>query len=332
MKNRLFRWENCFLPAACLIGALLGHETLALRFMVSWLLVSLTSLCADGAFCIAATRQSSFRKLDRCFCGAYIQLLIGILPAVLVSIFLENGKNAWMIGAAVFFGINQLCVEALHAYNRRKSACIAAFLHALLLLLGFILNHLLQSIPVTPIDFAMVLGLGISELFIIFVPFENLSIAPPNYACAPRAIWQNLLYPAAVCGACWAHGKALPVSAIAAGWMLWRGARTVCRRSESESAPLNFWITAITGAAIIAALFLPQLMWVSACLTLAMLCSAIVFAHFSVRIAMGAALLIGAQALSILHPLPQTAIYIICSVLSIAAPLTNLRHAFLKRI
>ena len=73
-------------------------------------------------------------------------------------------------------------------------------------------------------------------------------------------------------------------------------------------------------------------MWVSACLTLAMLCSAIVFAHFSVRIAMGAALLIGAQALSILHPLPQTAIYIICSVLSIAAPLTNLRHAFLKRI
>ena len=119
---------------------------------------------------------------------------------------------------------------------------------------------------------------------------------------------------------------------MAAGWMLWRGARTVCRRSESESAPLNFWITAITGAAIIAALFLPQLMWVSACLTLAMLCSAIVFAHFSVRIAMGAALLIGAQALSILHPLPQTAIYIICSVLSIAAPIINLQHAFLKRI
>ena len=43
-------------------------------------------------------------------------------------------------------------------------------------------------------------------------------------------------------------------------------------------------------------------------------------------------LLIGAQALSILHPLPQTAIYIICSVLSIAAPIINLQHAFLKRI
>ena len=331
MKNRLFRWENCFLAAACLIGALLGHETLALRFMVSWLLVSLTSLCADGAFCIAATRQSSFRKLDRCFCGGIIQLLIGILAAVLVSIFLENGKNAWMIGAAGLFGMNQLCVERLNAYNRRMDARIAAFLPALLLTVGFAFDSLLPQSGMI-VCIAMGLGAVISAFSLIFAPMACFSIAPPNYACAPRAIWQNLLYPAAVCGACWAHGKALPVSAMAAGWMLWRGARTVCRRSESESAPLNFWITAITGAAIIASLFLPQLMWVSACLTLAMLCSAIVFAHFSVRIAVGAALLIGAQALSILHPLPQTAIYIICSVLSIAAPIINLQHAFLKRI
>ncbi len=331
MKNRLFRWENCFLPAACLIGALLGHETLALRFMVSWLLVSLTSLCADGAFCIAATRQSSFRKLDRCLCGAYIQLLIGEFASLSVSRLIGYDDSRWMNFAAYFCLNGILFVENLHAYNQRKNARIAAFLSALLLVLGFVFDSQ-QSDMGMIVCVAALIGFGISEFFIIFVPVEKLSLAPPNYACAPRAIWQNLLYPAAVCGACWAHGKALPVSAMAAGWMLWRGARTVCRRSESESAPLNFWITAIAGAAIIAALFLPQLMWVSACLTLAMLCSAIVFAHFSVRIAMGAALLIGAQALSILHPLPQTAIYIICSVLSIAAPLTNLRHAFLKRI
>ncbi len=331
MKNRLFRWENCFLAAACLIGALLGHETLALRFMVSWLLVSLTSLCADGAFCIAATRQSSFRKLDRCLCGAYIQLLIGEFASLSVSRLIGYDDSRWMNFAAYFCLNGILFVENLHAYNQRKNARIAAFLSALLLVLGFVFDSQ-QSDMGMIVCVAALIGFGISEFFIIFVPVEKLSLAPPNYACAPRAIWQNLLYPAAVCGACWAHGKALPVSAMAAGWMLWRGARTVCRRSESESAPLNFWITAITGAAIIAALFLPQLMWVSACLTLAMLCSAIVFAHFSVRIAMGAALLIGAQALSILHPLPQTAIYIICSVLSIAAPLTNLRHAFLKRI
>lgn len=331
MKNRLFRWENCFLPAACLIGALLGHETLALRFMVSWLLVSLTSLCADGAFCIAATRQSSFRKLDRCLCGAYIQLLIGEFASLSVSRLIGYDDSRWMNFAAYFCLNGILFVENLHAYNQRKNARIAAFLSALLLVLGFVFDSQ-QSDMGMIVCVAALIGFGISEFFIIFVPVEKLSLAPPNYACAPRAIWQNLLYPAAVCGACWAHGKALPVSAMAAGWMLWRGARTVCRRSESESAPLNFWITAIAGAAIIAALFLPQLMWVSACLTLAMLCSAIVFAHFSVRIAVGAALLIGAQALSILHPLPQTAIYIICSVLSIAAPLTNLRHAFLKRI
>ena len=331
MKNRLFRWENCFLAAACLIGALLGHETLALRFMVSWLLVSLTSLCADGAFCIAATRQSSFRKLDRCLCGAYIQLLIGEFASLSVSRLIGYDDSRWMNFAAYFCLNGILFVENLHAYNQRKNARIAAFLSALLLVLGFVFDSQ-QSDMGMIVCVAALIGFGISEFFIIFVPVEKLSLAPPNYACAPRAIWQNLLYPAAVCGACWAHGKALPVSAMAAGWMLWRGARTVCRRSESESAPLNFWITAITGAAIIAALFLPQLMWVSACLTLAMLCSAIVFAHFSVRIAMGAALLIGAQALSILHPLPQTAIYIICSVLSIAAPVINLRHAFLKRI
>ena len=331
MKNRLFRWENCFLAAACLIGALLGHETLALRFMVSWLLVSLTSLCADGAFCIAATRQSSFRKLDRCLCGAYIQLLIGEFASLSVSRLIGYDDSRWMNFAAYFCLNGILFVENLHAYNQRKNARIAAFLSALLLVLGFVFDSQ-QSDMGMIVCVAALIGFGISEFFIIFVPVEKLSLAPPNYACAPRAIWQNLLYPAAVCGACWAHGKALPVSAMAAGWMLWRGARTVCRRSESESAPLNFWITAITGAAIIAALFLPQLMWVSACLTLAMLCSAIVFAHFSVRIAVGAALLIGAQALSILHPLPQTAIYIICSVLSIAAPVINLRHAFLKRI
>ena len=331
MKNRLFRWENCFLAAACLIGALLGHETLALRFMVSWLLVSLTSLCADGAFCIAATRQSSFRKLDRCLCGAYIQLLIGEFASLSVSRLIGYDDSRWMNFAAYFCLNGILFVENLHAYNQRKNARIAAFLSALLLVLGFVFDSQ-QSDMGMIVCVAALIGFGISEFFMIFAPFEKLSIAPPNYACAPRAIWQNLLYPAAVCGACWAHGKALPVSAMAAGWMLWRGARTVCRRSESESAPLNFWITAITGAAIIAALFLPQLMWVSACLTLAMLCSAIVFAHFSVRIAMGAALLIGAQALSILHPLPQTAIYIICSVLSIAAPIINLQHAFLKRI
>ena len=201
MKNRLFRWENCFLPAACLIGALLGHETLALRFMVSWLLISLTSLCADGAFCIAATRQSSFRKLDRCCCGAYIQLLIGILAAVLISIFLENGKNAWMIGAAGLFGMNQLCVERLNAYNRWMDARIAAFLPALLLTVGFAFDSLLPQSGMI-VCIAMGLGEVISAFSLIFAPMACFSIAPPNYACAPRAIWQNLLYPAAVCGAC----------------------------------------------------------------------------------------------------------------------------------
>ena len=67
-------------------------------------------------------------------------------------------------------------------------------------------------------------------------------------------------------------------------------------------------------------------------LAAALLALAGVLMAVSASVIVGAALLIGAQALSILHPLPQTAIYIICSVLSIAAPLTNLRHAFLKRI
>ena len=331
MKNRLFRWENCFPPAACLIGALLGYEAPALRFMAAWLSVSLTSLCADGAFCIAATRQTSFRKLDRCFCGAHIQLFIGAIAAIAVSYLLGYGGARRMISAAYLFLIGQLAVERLYAHNRRMDARIAALLIALLLLLGFAFDSLLP--PSGRIAcIAMCIGVGISALSLILAPMEGLSIAPSNYACTPRAIWQNLLYPAAVCGACWARGAALPVSAMAAGWMLWRGARTACRRSESESAPLNFWITAVTGAAIIASLFLPQLMWLSACMTLAMLCSAIVFAHISVRIAAGAALLTGAQALSILHPLPQTAIYIICSVLSAAAPVINLRHAFLRRV
>ena len=91
MNNRLFRWENCFPPAACLIGALLGYEAPVLRFMAAWLSVSLTSLCADGAFCIAATRQTSFRKLDRCFCGAHIQLFIGAIAAIAVSYLLGYG-------------------------------------------------------------------------------------------------------------------------------------------------------------------------------------------------------------------------------------------------
>lgn len=320
MKKRLFRWENCFLPLACLIGALLGQEALAIRFFAAQSIISLFTMCADGAFCIDAARQGSLRQVDRRFCGSIVQIAIGALVAGFAGYWYLKGDvwlpAAGLLCAALLACITQLHVERLHAHNQRRDARILALLQALLAIAGFGLDTSFP-VPGKALCLALLAGAIIANAALLIAPCRGFSAVPRCYARAPQALWQNMLYPAAVCIAALAHGKMPPAIPVLAGWVLWRGARTVCRRSESESAPLCFWIAAICGAANIAALFIPQLRILSAYLTLAMLCIVIVFAHFSLRTAIATLLLIAAALLPILNPLPQIPQYIIGSLFSI---------------
>ncbi len=329
MKKGLFRYESLLFPLACLCGLLLGNDSQAIHFFCLWLLVSLCSLCADGAFRNAAARQGSLRQVDRRFFGSIAQALLGtgIVIVLLPLLNLSIAKNIWMTVAAGAASINLLFVERLRAHNRGADAKILAFINALLLTVGFAFDPQMPA-PGMGVAAGAGLTLIISVLTLVIVPSVGFSIVPRCIARAPAAIVQDLLYPAAAIALCYTQHAEPSFPCLLAGMILWRGARTVCRRSESESAPLNFWITLASAAITAAALFDSRLAEAAIYIDLAVLCAAIVFAHLSWRIAFGTILICAVCVLSPLNLVPQNWTYIIGSVLCAAAPLLNLKHAY----
>lgn len=331
MKKGLFRPENCLLPIALAAGVLLGSEIPVIRFFCFWLLISLLSLCADGAFCLDAARQTSLRQVDRRFFGSIVQVLIGTAVAAALMPLLKRPLEGrvWIIVAAGVTIIEQLFVERLRAHDRATDAVVLAIMNALLLTVGFAFDSLFPA-PGMGVAAGAGLGLIVALLTLTIVPPQGFSAVPACYARGPKALLQNLLYPAVLIGVGYAANMLPTILEIMAGMIVWRGARTVCRRSPAESAPLNFWLMLICAGLTAAALFVPGIMWFAACVDLAMLCAIVVFAHISWRNAVGAALLIAAFAVMSVGGLPQNAVYIIGCVSAAAAVVINVRHAFLR--
>ena len=160
-------------------------------------------------------------------------------------------------------------------------------------------------------------------------PMRAFSLKPVNIGFFPKAAAQSLTY--------------LPLAAlligfetpIFVGWMLWRLARTVCRRSADESRPLNFGLTAACGAMLILSAFVGEAHEYAAACVIALLCAEAVYCAPGWRLYVGTALLIGGWALGearIWMNGAQMYGQIILSVLALVATILNAHKAFLRKV
>lgn len=185
-----------------------------------------------------------------------------------------------------------------------------------------------------PFTLAMAaLGMSIAIITSYAVePAHGFSLKPANLKQVPGACAQTLLCPAALASLLVVgHTGAAP---LLYGLILWRLSRTVCRRTQEESRPLNLLLTCLAAIPGLVAGALPELGAVPAyhrAALLALICAAIVFCAPTVRLCAGIALLIAADALIALAPLPRVWNSIaVCACCATAVAL-NFYRVFRKR-
>lgn len=349
MKQKLMRPTAALFPLAGGIAALAGNLSGALYIFLFYYGAQLFSLCVADCFRNAAAREPGVRRVDRRFSGAAAQLLAGI-ALMCVVLFLTakesmSNPGAWCaVAAASLISIEQLFEERMYALARPLDGAILSAISNGLLLTGLLLDSG-KSASGSPATAFAAGGAALAALIAAATtyavePAHGFSLKLRNLPFAPVACLQTLLYPAAC--AAWFAVEALllrrtdaaprPWPSFFAGLVLWRLARTLCRRAQDESRPLNLLLTALAAAAISAAAQIPQLLPCAIATELALLCAAALFCAPSIRLYTGLALTLAALALTIASPLPANWNALLSIACAAAAPILNLKRAFLRRV
>ena len=336
-------------PLAMLIAAAMGRAQAA-QLALLYYGMQLCTLCAVDCFRNGAAREAGVRRVDRRFGGAILQLMLGIglmLAALLLCPALKPHFDAGLFAAAGCVTLEQLFEERMYALGRRLDGVVLSGIANLLLLTGLLLDGaggveaslpLALDAPFTLGDAALGALIALSTAYLV-EPAHGFSLKPVNLALFPRACAQTLLYPAAALAIAAAlRDASVRAEALLYGLMLWRLARTTCRRTEEESRPLNLLLTALMAIPAIVRALRPdgtlcgmELLPFAAAALLAGICAGAVFCAPAWRYWLGCALLLGAGALNALHPLPDAWNATAACACCLLALVLNLHKAFLRK-
>jgi len=345
MKKGFMRPAAALFPVALLAASLLGNEIVIENLFVYNCVIQLFSLCGVDSFRNAAAREPGIRRVDKRFSGTWIIILLGIAACAAVEYFLGWDQNPiLMIVAAGCIVIEQLFEERMYALSHSSDGAILGVVANVLLFAGLMIDSS-EGIasPVNLSGFYTLCGAGLGMLISIIAsyiiePMHAFSLVPRNIGFFPKAAVQSLLYPAVVFavlailmdieGEPFAAVFQSDFSCVFAGLILWRLSRTVCRRANDESRPLNLLLVASCTLLIIGGCFVETLTVFGFFAIIALLCSIIVYCAPSVRLYIGFVLLCVAW----LYLSPYSQSHLIGIACSAVAIILNLHKAFLKKV
>ena len=349
MNGRLMRPTAALFPLALLIAAAMGRAQAASLGLLYYGM-QLCTLCAVDCFRNGAAREAGVRRVDRRFGGAILQMMLGIglmLAAMLLCPVLKKQFSAALFAAAGCVTLEQLFEERMFALGRRLDGVVLSGIANLLLLAGLMLDGaggVEANLPMA-LDAPFTLGgaalgalIALGTAYLV-EPAHGFSLKPVNLALMPRACVQTLLYPAAALALVAAlRDASFRAEPLLYGMILWRLARTTCRRTDEESRPLNLLLMALMATpAIIWALRSDgtlcgmELRPFAAASLLAGICAGAVFCAPAWRYWLGCALLLAAGALNALHPLPDAWNAVAVCACGLIALVLNLHKTFLRR-
>ena len=341
-------------PLAALIAAAKG-SALAGRLMLLYYALQLFTLCAVDCFRNGAAREPGVRRADKRFGGGITQFLLGtglLLAALLLCSELKPHFSAGLFAAAGCVTLEQLFEERMYALGRRVDGVVLSVIANLLLVAGLLMDGaggVEMNLPVA-LDAPFTLGgAALGALIALGTAYlvesaHGFSLKPVNLALMPRACVQTLLYPAATLAICTVLPKNVRkgfagLEPLLYGLILWRLARTTCRRTDEESRPLNLLLVALTAIPAAIGAVLPELtlcglpiISFAAAAALAALCAGVVFCAPAWRYWLGFALVLAADALLVLKPLPERWNMIAGCACCLIAVILNLHKAFLRRV
>lgn len=349
MNGRLMRPTAALFPLALLIAAAMGRAQAA-RLGLLYYGMQLCTLCAVDCFRNGAAREAGVRRVDRRFGGAILQMMLGIglmLAAMLLCPVLKKQFSAALFAAAGCVTLEQLFEERMFALGRRLDGVVLSGIANLLLLAGLMLDGtggvevnlpLALDAPFTLGGAALGALIALGTAYLV-EPAHGFSLKPVNLALMPRACVQTLLYPAAALALVAAlRDASVRAEPLLYGMILWRLARTTCRRTDEESRPLNLLLMALMA--------MPAIIWAlrsdgtlcgmelrpyAVASLLAGICAGAVFCAPAWRYWLGCALLLAAGALNALHPLPDVWNAVAVCACGLIALVLNLHTAFLRR-
>ena len=353
MNRRLMRPTAALFPLAALIAAAMG-SALAGRLVLLYYAMQLCTLCAVDCFRNGAAREPGVRRADRRFGGGITQLVLGIgllLAGMLLCPELKPHFNAGLFAAAGCVTLEQLFEERMYALGRRVDGVVLSVIANMLLVAGLLLDGAggvelelphVEDCPFTLGGAALGALIALGTAYLV-EPGHGFSLKPVNLALFPRACVQTLLYPAAALAIAAVlpedvQGMYVGLEPLLYGLILWRLARTTCRRTDEESRPLNLLLMALMATpAIIWALRSDgtlcgvELRPYAVASLLAGICAGAVFCAPAWRYWLGCALLLAAGALNALHPLPDVWNTVAVCACGLIALVLNLHKAFLRR-
>lgn len=333
MKNRLMRPSAALFPLVLFAAERLTGDITALVLLLLYFVLQFLSLCAVDAYRNAAAREPGPRKADKRFWGSFTMLVFAMIIAAGFYVWLNDEDmlaNILFAGIPWLVLIEQLFEERLFTLNRRSDGNLLSLIANGLLFAGLMLDGT-NGVPKPFEVFYTLAAAGLGAVIailtsLVITPPRGFSLIPRNIGFAPKAMMQTLLYPAAV----FTLARFIPISAncFFAGFVLWRLSRTVCRRSNDESRPLNLLLIAVCALITGAAGFIPALLDPAICCLIALVCAMIVFLHIGWRNLMGTVLLIAAFACIYLKIEYANYIAIACGLIAVVI---NLKNAFLRK-
>ena len=353
MNGRLMRPTAALFPLAALIAVAMG-SALAGRLVLLYHAMQLCTLCAVDCFRNGAAREPGVRRADRRFGGGITQLVLGmglLLAGMLLCPVLKPHFNAGLFAAAGCVTLEQLFEERMYALGRRVDGVVLSVIANLLLVAGLLLDGAggvelelphVEDCPFTLGGAALGALIALGTAYLV-EPGHGFSLKPVNLALFPRACVQTLLYPAAALAIAAVlpedvRGMYVGLEPLLYGLILWRLARTTCRRTDEESRPLNLLLMALMAIPAIIWALRPdgtlrgmELLPFAAAALLAGICAGIVFCAPAWRYWLGCALLLAAGALDVLQPLPEMWNMAAGCVCCMIALVLNLHTAFLRK-
>ena len=336
-------------PLALLIAAAMGRAQAA-HLALFYYGMQLCTLCAVDCFRNGAAREAGVRRVDRRFGGGVLQLMLGmglLLAAMLLCPELKPHFNAGLFAAAGCVTLEQLFEERMYALGRRLDGVALSGIANLLLLAGLLLDGAGGVEAQLPLALDAPFTLGAAALGALIAlataylvePAHGFSLKPVNLALFPRACVQTLLYPAAALAVAALWDGSVRAEPLLYGMLLWRLARTTCRRTDEESRPLNLLLMALMAIPAIIWALRPdgtlrgmELLPFAAAALLAGICAGIVFCAPAWRYWLGFVLLLAAGALNVLQPLPDVWNMAAGCVCCLIALVLNLYKAFLRKV
>lgn len=322
MKRRLMRPSAAFFPLALMVSALFGDKTTTMALYLMWSVLQITTLCAPVAFCNAAAREPGVRRVGRRFWGGIMQCLLGgaLLFVPLACSPARPGISITVAVSAFLIIIEQMFEERMFALGRKVDGTLLSLIANAFLLIGLMLDagsavkapEVYSKLLGKTTEFAnfyLLCGCGVAVLISALLTFvmaggKGFTPFPVNCGHGPKALLQVLLYHTAVNIAGQAPDTGIALRHVLFGMILWQLSRTVCRRTQRESKPLDWLLTVITAVFAVLACLHPAFLPYAICCGAALICAMAIYLAPSVRLYVCAGAALSILTLAYFHPMP----------------------------